>query len=122
VGEEGPGNHVFFGRVSLDPRGEAALQKWLDQKDDLLAGRVPRAKLPDLTVADLTNLWLDWKKARVASGELSPRTWEQYKSLAKIVLQTFGRDRLAADPGPDDSRSYGMCSRRAGGRAHWGWP
>jgi integrase len=88
--------------VGDDPHGEAALQKWLDQKDALLAGRKPRSHVEGLTVGDLCNLWLDWKAARVATGELSHRTIEQYKSLARIIIEVFGRERAADDPGPED--------------------
>jgi len=80
----------------------AALQKWLDTKDDLLAGRKPRSHVEGLTVGDLCNLWLEWKDSRVRTGELSPRTLEQYKSLARIIIDTFGRERAADDPGPED--------------------
>jgi len=96
------GRFVYFGKVADDPKGEKALEKWLDQKDDLLAGRKPRTHVEGLTVGDLCNLWLDFKKARVDTGELSSRTWESYKSLAEIVISTFGRDRAASDPGPED--------------------
>ena len=34
----------YFGKCADDPKGEAAVVKWLDQKDDLLAGRTPRAR------------------------------------------------------------------------------
>ncbi len=44
----------YFGRCADDPKGQAALNKWLDQKDELLAGRKPRVKTGDeLTVKDL---------------------------------------------------------------------
>lgn len=43
----------YFGKTTDDPKGEAALLKWLDEKDDLLAGRKPRAKTGGLTVGEL---------------------------------------------------------------------
>jgi len=45
------GRLVYFGKVVDDPKGQAALDKWLEQKDDLLAGRVPRVKADGLTSA-----------------------------------------------------------------------
>lgn len=38
------GRVVYFGKVADDPKGERAVNRWLDQKDDLRAGRTPRAK------------------------------------------------------------------------------
>jgi hypothetical protein len=35
------GKFVFFGSTAADPDGETALNKWLDQNDDLLAGVTP---------------------------------------------------------------------------------
>lgn len=36
---------VYFGKVADDPMGVAALDLWLNQRDELLAGRVPRSKI-----------------------------------------------------------------------------
>ena len=33
---------VYFGKIADDPKGEKALALWLEQKDELLAGRTPR--------------------------------------------------------------------------------
>ncbi len=35
------GGTVYFTKVIDDPKGDAALDKWLKDKDDLLAGRTP---------------------------------------------------------------------------------
>ena len=45
------GKFCYFGKWAEDPKGEAAIQLWADQKDDLLAGRTPRASRDGLTVA-----------------------------------------------------------------------
>lgn len=96
------GNLIYFGKVCEDPKGEAALQKWLDQRDDLLAGRKPRSKSDLLTVGDLINKWLDAKQARVNTAELSSRTWGEYKALGAVILSVVDRNRSAADMQPDD--------------------
>jgi len=89
--------------VADDHRGERALQLWLDQKDDLLAGRKPRPKIDGtLTVENLVNRWLDAKHKRMDSGELSPLTWRGYRHLGAIIVDALGRTRAAADIGPDD--------------------
>lgn len=67
----------FFG-VWADP--EKALERWLDEKDDLLAGRVPRACQKDdvWTLRDLVNRFLTTKTMLRDNGELSPFTWKAY--------------------------------------------
>ncbi len=39
-----------FGSTKADPNGQKALGKWLEEKDDFLAGRTPRPKAEGLTV------------------------------------------------------------------------
>jgi hypothetical protein len=70
------GRHCYFGKVIDDPNGAKALDLWLDQKDDLLAGRTPRAKMDETTVAELVNRFLTAKESLVESGELQRRTWQ----------------------------------------------
>src|SRR4051812_35545837 len=65
----------YFGKVAADPKGEAALNEWLDKKDDLIAGREPRAKTDALVVGDLCNEFLAHKEELRDNGELSPRTF-----------------------------------------------
>src|SRR6266581_7733230 len=72
----------YFGPWS-DP--DAALAKYLEQKDALHAGRKPRPDTGGLTVKDAANAFLNHKKALLGAGELSPRTWEGYKVAADEV-------------------------------------
>ena len=66
------GHLRYFGKVTNDPKGQAALDLWLAQKDDLLAGRKPRAKRPEeATIRDLANAFLMHKKNLLVAGELS---------------------------------------------------
>jgi integrase len=37
-----------------------------------------------------------------AVGELSPRTWAEYKTTADLLVNNFGKQRLVADLDPDD--------------------
>ncbi len=83
-----------------DPDG--ALQRYLDQRDDLHAGRVPRAKQAGLTLATLANLFLDAKKRQEDRGELAHSTWVSLRRTCKWLLATLGRDRLADDVAPED--------------------
>ena len=45
------GRVFYFGKVSDDPKGVKALDEWLRVRDDLIAGREPRANTDGLTVA-----------------------------------------------------------------------
>lgn len=83
-----------------DPDG--ALKKYQEQKDALHAGRKPRPDTEGLTVKELANRFLNAKQALVDSGELSPRTWAEYKTTAVLVVANFGKQRLVADLDPDD--------------------
>src|SRR5262249_32793312 len=66
----------YFGPWS-DP--DAALAKYLEQKDALHAGKTPRAELEALTIKELANHFLNAKMEAVEAGELSPRTFSDYK-------------------------------------------
>jgi integrase len=86
----------YFG---IDP--DAALAKYLDQKDALHAGRNPRN--PDaLTVRMLCNRFLTTKRLLMESGELSPRTWRDYYETCERMTAAFGLDRLVEDLAGDD--------------------
>src|SRR5262249_48146351 len=89
----------YFGPWS-DPDG--ALQKYLEQKDALHAGMTPRPDPNALTVRDVANAFLNHKQALVDAGELSPRTWAEYKATTDLLVAQFGKHRLLADIGPDD--------------------
>src|SRR5437763_3121933 len=65
----------YFGPWA-DPNG--ALKKYLDQKDDLLAGRMPRVAGDVLCIRDLLNRFLTSKKLLVDGGEITPRTFGDY--------------------------------------------
>ncbi len=93
------GKLVYFGKLD-DP--QAALAKWLDQKDDLLAGRTPRVSGDGLTVRDLVNKFLNSKRLQVESGELTARSWGDYHSTCERVVSVFGRTRLVTDLAADD--------------------
>jgi integrase len=90
------GKFHYFGKCADDPKGRAALELWLGQKDDLLAGRQPRTKRDGLSVVDLCNQFLHAKKARVATGELAEATWNQYHLTCQRLANVFGQ-RLVED-------------------------
>jgi integrase len=75
---------------------QAALKKWLDQKDDLLAGRTPRPT-GGVTVGHLVNRFLTAKKHLVDTSELTPRSFADYYRTGKLVADVFGGRRSVAD-------------------------
>ncbi len=91
----------YFGKWA-DP--QAALEKYLAEKDDLLAGRTPSPKGgPDgPTVADLCNHFLTFKKGLLASGEIADRTFQEYFSVCQRLVTAFGKTRPIADLVGDD--------------------
>jgi hypothetical protein len=89
----------YFGPWN-DP--DAALAKYLAQKDDWHAGRTPRPDAGAMTVKDVVNAFLRHKQTLVVAGELSPRTWNEYKAACDEIVAAFGKSRLVADLRPDD--------------------
>ena len=88
---------------------QAALAKWLDQKEDLLAGRVPRAKADghdSPTLESLVNKYLAAKRADVDAGEYSSRTFQDTFFSCEKIVEFFGQRRLISDIRQEDFASY----------------
>ena len=98
------GRAHYFGKTSDDPNGTRALERWLAEKDYLLAGKTPPSNKTALTVGDMCNLYLEARDADVNAGELTVDAFECYKRTAKRLIATFGRRRQVVDLGPDDFR------------------
>src|SRR5260370_2253036 len=81
---------------------QAALDKYLQEKDALHAGRKPREDTGGATVKLVANLFLNEKKALVNVGELSPRTMTDYELAGDLLVSAFGKGRLVADLAPHD--------------------
>ncbi len=93
------GKMHYFGPWD-DPDG--AEKKYLAEKDALHAGRKPREETDGYTMKMLCNDFLAAKEALVDSGELTKRTWQNYKETCELVLSVFGKSRLVADLDPND--------------------
>ena len=76
----------YFGPWN-DPEG--ALRRWLEVKDDLLAGRTPRPKTEGNALRDLANRFLTAKKHLAETGEITPRTYADYYTTCKQVITTL---------------------------------
>jgi len=96
------GKFHYFGKTEDDPKGNRALNLWLDQKDDLLAGRTPRAKSGGLEIHELCNRFLTAKLQLLRSGELTARTFDDYRDTAERIAASVGSRRLVSDLAVDD--------------------
>jgi integrase len=109
------GRRYYFG-VWSDPEG--AERRYREQAEALHAGRKPRdaGPAPDgATVKDAANIFLNHKKSLLDAGELSPRTWREYRDACDLLVSAFGKGRLLADLGPDDFAALrGRMTRRWG--------
>jgi integrase len=81
---------------------DAALNLFLEQQDDLYAGRKPREANDGLTVRDLCNRFLTSKRHMLDTREISQRTFEDYHRTCERIIRVFGKNRLADDLRPDD--------------------
>ena len=78
----------YFGSWKDDRRGELALQRWLAEKDELLAGRVPRSRAPGAaTLVDLVDRFLKEKRDLLESGERSPHTLTAHAGICRLLLE-----------------------------------
>ena len=89
---------------------QAALEKYLAQKDAILAGRDPR-KLAGVVGVDsgdgckvrlLVNSLLNAKPARMESGQLSRKMFTQYHDACSIIVEQFGKESQVAALKPAD--------------------
>lgn len=94
----------YFGpwTVDYDAGHEAALARYLSEKDALHSGRKPRSESNELTVVELADAFLVHKKALQDAGELTPRTWADYKQATDFLVKHFGRGRVVEDIHPDE--------------------
>jgi integrase len=82
---------------------DAALNRWIDSKDDLLAGRKPRERKRggDCTLEAAVNLHLCHVNNQVERGEKSDRWFEDMKATGALILEALGRswsvDALTAE-------------------------
>jgi integrase len=89
----------YFGPWA-DPEG--ALNKYLDQRDDLHAGRTPRVSGDGLAVRDLLNRFLTSKRRLLDTQEITPRTFADYHASCERIGATFGLTRRVDDLAADD--------------------
>ena len=96
------GKFWHFGKVSDDPKGVAALDLWLEQKDALLAGRTPRVSRDGLTIEELLDRFLTSKIRLRDNGEITSRTFDDYEATCTRIVGAFGKHRPVDDLAADD--------------------
>jgi integrase len=86
---------------------ETAIQQWLDQKDDILAGRGQRStnEAGVYSVGRLINEYLTKKQNDLDIGKITARHFADLSATAKRTGASLGYGRAAADIGPDDFES-----------------
>ncbi|MEX0774669.1 MAG: tyrosine-type recombinase/integrase [Phycisphaeraceae bacterium] len=93
------GRH-YFGKLE-DPQG--ALDVYLAQRDDLLAGRkVRKVSEMGVSVADVCNAFLTAKQQSMDAGELTGTSWHHYFLTCRAVAKVMGRSRVVSDLTPED--------------------
>ncbi|TWT66919.1 site-specific tyrosine recombinase XerD [Posidoniimonas polymericola] len=86
---------------------DSALQQYLDQRDDLYAGRKPRERNPDgVTLRELCNALLTAKEQLVESGELTRRHFQDLHKTCERLINHFGKNRLVEDLRVDELAEY----------------
>jgi integrase len=93
------GRTVYFGPWA-DP--DSALKRYLAERDALHAGRKPREDSEGVTVKELCNAFLIAKADTRDAGELTPRSWQDYKDACDLLVSHFGKTRIVSDLDPDD--------------------
>ncbi len=93
------GKPCYFGPWA-DPDG--ALKRYLDEKDDLYAGRQPRRVSDGITVKHALNSFLASKESLLKSGELSGQSWDMYEATCKIIGAHMDMGRIVCDLQPID--------------------
>jgi integrase len=93
------GRLCYFGPWD-DP--DAALNKYLEQREALFAGRKPQPKSDGLALRELVNRFLTFKRHLLDTSELSPRTWQEQYATCERLIEAFGRERPVLDLSPAD--------------------
>ncbi|MGO9112014.1 MAG: tyrosine-type recombinase/integrase [Thermoguttaceae bacterium] len=96
----------YFGKIADDPDGEKAIALWLEQKDDLIAGRTPRVHPDGFTVRELCDRFLVNRRGKMESNELTLVSFQDYFQTCKRILDAFGPTRLVSDLDASDFERF----------------
>lgn len=106
------GKFYYFGPWS-DP--DAALTRFLAQRDYLLAGVTPPDTREGLTVRELCNEFLTAKERKRDIGEITRRTFTDHHATCRNIIGALGRDQLVDRLQPGDFAKWrDKLARRVG--------
>jgi integrase len=106
----------------------AALNRWLDQKDHLLAGKPRVLPATAHTLGEICRRFLNSKRSKMATGELTNGTVDGYQRECDRLVAHFGEDKIGDELTPFDFEGYrqSLCRSRVQegrkGRASVGKP
>ncbi len=114
------GRFHYFGKWRGEPDNgwRAALDEYLEVKDDLYAGRKPRRGGDGVTIRDLCNRFLTHCQKKIESDEIVQRTFDDYKRTTDRIVRVLGLSRRVDDLRPDDfarlrddiAKNYGVVA------------
>jgi integrase len=81
------GRYFYFG-TDLD----AALKRWCDEKDYILAGKPVPNSSADPSIVELANLFIANRKNKIADGSIEARTVEDYESTIQRLIGIVGKE------------------------------
>ena len=94
------GRTHFFGHWN---DWKSALERFQYENDYLQAGKTPPPKnVGALTVEDLVNGFLENRDAKVLSGEMAQRTWNDSKRTGLMLIEALGRHTTVESLTPND--------------------
>jgi len=97
------GEFHYFGKDQ-----EVAYERWMERKDDILAGRKFRVDdqhaSAEVTVKYIVNFMLTAKKRLVESNEITQRHFNDLVRSGEMIVNEFGRSRTVSNLRPDDFR------------------
>lgn len=93
------GRRFYFGYAS---DWQAAIDKYEQEREARYAGREPRPTGDGLTIKDLCNRFLTSKQNSLDAGEITNRTFKDYKSTTDRIVSLFDKNRLVDDLASDD--------------------
>lgn len=88
--------------LPYEPSWQAALADYEQKRDALYSGRTPRISGNGLTVRELCNRFLTTKAHFLSTGEITARTFGDYRGATDRLIHILGAGRMVDDLAADD--------------------